>query len=262
MCTAIAYKTNDCYFGRNLDLERGYGERVVVTPRNFPFTFRYAPPLARHYAMIGMAAVADGYPLYFEATNERGLSCAGLHFPHNAVYGDGEAGKTGIAPFELIPYLLGACATAAEARETLDGVCVLDCPYSAALPVTPLHWLIADEREAIVLECTAAGARVYGNPFGVLTNNPPFEFHLQNIKKYMALHEGAAENRLAPATSLINDSLGMGALGLPGDFSSASRFVRAVFVKEKSVSDGSERERASINFFTFCAPSRCRRGVC
>ena len=246
MCTAITYKTKDCYFGRNLDLERGYGERVVVTPRNFPFAFRHAAPLDAHYAMIGMAVVADSYPLYFEATNEKGLSMAGLNFPRNAVYGDYTEGKTNLAPFELIPYLLGAYATVREARDALADICVVDCPYSEDLPVTPLHWLIADGVKAIVLECTKDGMRVYDNPYGVLTNNPPFDFHLQNIKNYMSLHEGAAENRLT-AVPMENYSLGMGALGLPGDFSSTSRFVRAVFVKEKSVADGSEAE--SVNQF-------------
>ena len=247
MCTAITYKTRDHYFGRNLDLEGGYGERVAITPRHFSLAFRYASPLATHYAMIGMAAVAGGYPLYFEATNEKGLSVAGLNFPHNAVYGEYMAGKTNLAPFELIPYLLGAYATADEARAALADICVVHCSFSEDLPVTPLHWMIADGEASITLECTSNGMRVYDNPFGVLTNNPPFDFHLQNIKNYMALHEGAAENRLTPAVSPENYSLGMGALGLPGDFSSASRFVRAVFVKEKSVSDGSEA--GSVNQF-------------
>ena len=88
MCTAISYRTKHHYFGRNLDLERGYGESVVVTPRNFPFQFRFLGNLEEHYAMIGMAAIVDGYPLYFEATNEKGLSIAGLHFPKNTFYGD------------------------------------------------------------------------------------------------------------------------------------------------------------------------------
>ena len=231
MCTAITYKTKDHYFGRNLDLERGYGERVVITPRNFPFRFRYAPPLDAHYAMIGMAAVADSYPLYFEATNEKGLSMAGLNFPRNAVYGAREAGKTNLAPFELIPYLLGAYATLREVRDALADICVVDCPYSEDLPVTPLHWLIADGQESIVLECTKDGMRVYDNPYGVLTNNPPFDYHLHNLQNYAALHEGAAENRLSPALTSENYSLGMGALGLPGDFSSVNQFfhlLRAV----------------------------------
>ena len=78
MCTAVSCQNGCHYFGRNLDLERSYGERVAVTPRNFSFSFRNGKNLPRHYAMIGMAHVAEGHPLYYEATNERGLSMAGL----------------------------------------------------------------------------------------------------------------------------------------------------------------------------------------
>ena len=77
MCTAITYKTQDTYFGRNLDLELSYGEEVVITPRNFPLAFRHLAPLTTHFAIIGMATVApsDGqpYPLYYDAINEHGL---------------------------------------------------------------------------------------------------------------------------------------------------------------------------------------------
>ena len=86
MCTSIVYATKDHYFGRNLDLELSYGQVVTITPRNYPFKFRRTDPLPSHYALIGMAAVVDNYPLYFEATNEKGLSMAGLNFPENAHY--------------------------------------------------------------------------------------------------------------------------------------------------------------------------------
>ncbi len=247
MCTAISYKTEKHYFGRNLDLERGYGERVVVTPRNFCFDFRHVKPFAHHHAMIGMAAVVEGYPLYFEATNERGLSMAGLNFPKNAVYGEYAEGKDNVAPFELIPYLLGKCGDLGEVREVLGGIHVVNCSFSEHLPVSPLHWLIADGAGALTLECTAEGMKVYDNPFGVLTNNPPFPFHLHNVEHYMGLHAGWVENKLSPAYALENHSLGLGAFGLPGDFSSTSRFVRALFVKEHSVSGESEEE--SVNQF-------------
>ena len=87
MCTAVSWNGTHHYFGRNLDLERGYGEEIVITPRSFPLRFRKAEPQQRHFAMIGAAVVADNFPLYFEATNEKGLSMAGLNFPKNAVYG-------------------------------------------------------------------------------------------------------------------------------------------------------------------------------
>ena len=72
MCTAATYLTKDFYFGRNLDLHISYGERVTITPRNYPFHFREVQSLEQHYAIIGMALIMDDYPLYFDATNEIG----------------------------------------------------------------------------------------------------------------------------------------------------------------------------------------------
>lgn len=247
MCTAVSYKTKDHYFGRNLDIEKDYGEHVVITPRNFPLEFRYAEKMNVHYALIGMAVVLNNYPLYFEGTNEKGLSMAGLNFPENVVYYDYAEGKENVAPFELVPYLLGKCATVHEVKEFIPGMNVIHCNFSEGLPVSPLHWLISDRDSSITLECTKDGMKVYENPFGVLTNNPTFDYHLMNINNYMGLYEGHETNRLSPCNELKNYSLGMGALGLPGDFSSSSRFVKTVFVKEKSVCDGSEQ--ASVNQF-------------
>ena len=86
MCTAISYRTKEHYFGRNLDLEYSYEESVVVTPRHYSFEFRKERQFPKHHAMIGMAYVVDDYPLYYDATNEKGLSMASLSFPGNAVY--------------------------------------------------------------------------------------------------------------------------------------------------------------------------------
>lgn len=239
MCTAVSYLTKAHYFGRNLDLERGYGEGVVVTPRHFPFSFRYAGDCSCHDALIGMAAVVKDYPLYFEATNERGLSMAGLNFPGNAVYQPFDSEKENVAPFELIPYVLCSCGSVEEAQQKLQRVNVVNTSFSEDLPVSPLHWLIADRKRSLVLECTTEGMKLWDDPYGVLTNNPTFDYHLMNIQNYHGLHEGAR--------SEDDYSLGMGAIGLPGDFSSSSRFVRAAFVREKSVCDGSEAQ--SVNQF-------------
>ncbi len=248
MCTAISYKAGEHYFGRNLDVEGSYGESVVVMPRNFPLLFRYVPDLEKHFAMIGIAAVVDMYPLYFDATNEKGLSMAGLNFPGNAYYGPYENGKNNIAPFEVIPYILAQCASTEEAEKVLSSVNVTYLGFRDDLPVTPLHWMISDKDRSIVLECTKKGMTVYENPFGVLTNNPPFPFHRENIQQYMGLHEGLGKNSLSPHLPLENISLGFGAMGLPGDFSSISRFVKAVFVKEKSQRSSTE-QGAVAQFF-------------
>ena len=242
MCTAITYRTSDHYFGRNLDLEYGYRETVTVTPRNYPFRLRRAGDLTAHYAMIGMATVADGYPLYYEATNEKGLSMAGLNFPGLARYFPEQPGKDNIAPFEFIPWILGRCADIKQARAALDRLNLVDIPFSEALPLSPLHWIIADREQSVVVESTAEGLRVYDDPIGVLTNNPPFDFHLYNLRSHMNVSPSPAEDRFSSAYALTPYSNGMGGIGLPGDLSSASRFVRAAFMKLNSVSGDSEGE--------------------
>lgn len=235
MCTAIGYQGGKShYFGRNLDLEFTYREQVAVTPRNYPFPFRCGLKLTQHYAMIGMATMSAGFPLYYEAVNERGLGMAGLNFPGNAVYHCKASGKHNIAPFELIPWILGQCDSIAEAKELLLGLNIWNLPFSRAFPLTPLHWMVADERGAIVVEPMADGLKIHDNPVGVLTNNPPFPYQLYHLADHMALSPEQPENRI-PNVPLSHYSNGMGAMGLPGDFSSASRFVKASFVKNHSV---------------------------
>ena len=251
MCTAITYKTIDHYFGRNLDLECSYGESVTITPRNFAFNFRKMGTMPNHFAIIGIAYVADGYPLYYDATNEKGLSMAGLNFPDNAVYKPYCEGKDNITPFELIPWLLGQCATVAEAEKLLSRINILEENFSDQLPLSPLHWIIADKERSITLEPVKEGIKIYDNPLGVLTNNPPFDYQMFNLNNYMHLSKEAPKNFFAGKDSnlkLSAYSRGMGAIGLPGDASSMSRFVKAAFVKLNSVSGYSEEESVSQFF--------------
>ena len=248
MCTAVSYNSKYSYFGRNLDLERSYGECVVVTPRNYSFSMRTLPKLKSHYAMIGMATVADDYPLYYEATNETGLSMAGLNFPDNAHYNAYIEGKDNVTPFEFVPYILGKCRDVSEAENVLRNINLVNISFSEELPLSPLHWIISDKEKSVTVESVKEDLKVYDNPYGVLTNNPTFDYHLMNINNYMGLHEGFAENRISQNKNMLNYSLGMGALGLPGDYSSASRFVRAVFIKEKSPCFESEKESVSQFF--------------
>lgn len=233
MCTAISYTGKKHYFGRNLDLAYGYREQVTVTPRNYAFHFRNGNSLNHHYAMIGMATICENYPLYYEATNERGLSMAGLNFPGNAVYHAKISGKENLAPFEVIPWIVGQCASVREAKDMLMQINVWNLPFNRELPLTPLHWLVSDRVQSIVAEPMANGLVIQENPFGVLTNSPPFPYHLFRLSDYMSLSAGQSEKRFSEK---IREpySNGMGAMGLPGDYSSVSRFVRATFLKENS----------------------------
>lgn len=261
MCTAAAYQTKDFYFGRTLDYEFSYGDEVAVTPRNYPFLFRDKGKMCSHYAMIGMAHVEGDYPLYYDAVNEKGLGIAGLNFVGNAVYHGRMRGMDNIAQFEVIPWLLGQCATVQEARKLIGRMNFWDVPFSDQLPVAQLHWMIADREEAITVESVESGVRVYENPVGVLTNNPPFDMQMFALNNYMQLSVKSPTDCFAKGLELKQYSRGMGALGLPGDLSSQSRFVRAAFVRMNSVCGDGEAE--SVNqFFHILGSVDQQKGCC
>lgn len=248
MCTAIGYKADDYYFGRNLDIEKSYGETVTITPRKFPFKFKNGYVLKKHYSIIGISAVISGYPLYYDATNEKGLSIAGLNFPDNAVYYEKANEKTNITPFELIPWILGRCATTNEAVEEIKKLNLWNVPFSESLPLSPLHWLISDKTRSVTIEPLKNGIKIYDNPVGVLTNNPPFDFHIYNLTNYLNLTASHPLNRFSDKLDLKPYSLGMGAIGLAGDLSSTSRFIRAAFTKSNCIIGDNENENIA-NFF-------------
>ena len=259
MCTGANYTTRDHYFGRNLDLEFSYNETVTVTPRNFPFAFRKADTLHRHHAIIGMATISEGYPLYYDATNEKGLSMAGLNFPGNADYKAEAPDKTNITPFEFIPWILGQFETVAEVKVELARMNLVDISFSEAFPLSPLHWIISDRTTSITVESVAEGLKVYDNPIGVLTNNPTFDIQAFTLNNFMHLSKNPPVNHFSDALEFDVYSRGMGALGLPGDLSSASRFVKAAFTKMNSVSGDSESESIS-QFFQILGSVAQQRG--
>ena len=248
MCTAISYKTKDHYFGRTLDFEHSYNEGVTITPRNYPFKFRYVDSINSHYAIIGMACVVNNYPLYFEATNEVGLSMAGLYFLGNAHYNTLEKNKDNIVPFEFIPWILSQCKTTVEAEKLLTKLNLVDDSFSDELPLSPLHWIISDRNKSITVESVTNGLKIYDNPIGVLTNNPPFDIQMFNLNNYLHLSKDTPTNTFSNDVNLTAYSRGMGALGLPGDLSSQSRFVKVAFTKLNSVSGHSEEESVSQFF--------------
>jgi len=232
MCTAVNFKSKDFYFGRNLDLEYSYEEAVTVTPRNYPFHFRKMGEMDHHYAIIGMAYVVDGYPLYYDATNEKGVSMAGLRFAGNAHYPAMMEGKDNVSPFEFIPWILAQCENMQEVRKLLERISLVNLPFSEELPLTPLHWMISYKEESLVVESVADGLHVYDNPVGVMTNNPPFPVQLWNLENSKVL---------------------------PGELDSPSRFVRAVHVLKNSVCGTSEEESVG-QFFHILASVEQQRG--
>lgn len=228
MCTAISWPQKDHYFGRTLDLEQSFGEQVVITPRYYPLKFCHLPTQEKHYAIIGMAVEAQGTPLYFDAVNEMGLCVAALNFPGLCRYQAYQPHCTSVASYEVIPWLLGQCAGLEQAAALLQDCVITDEAFSTEYAPTSLHWLVADEHENLVVESTAKGVQIY-HGCGVLTNAPEYPKQLSYAAEFAALSPKCPSNQR-----------GTGSIGLPGDFTSRGRFVRADFLKKYCICDGSE----------------------
>lgn len=240
MCTAIRFTAAGDYFGRNLDLEYRYEESVTVTPRHFPLAFHHLESLNTHYAMIGAATVSQNYPLYYDAVNEQGLAMAGLAFAGNAHYMPDANKADRIAPYELIPWVLGKFRSVGEALPYLSKIQIAAIPFSPQFPLTELHWILCDKEKCVAIEPLSDGLSICDDPVGILTNSPPFTYQMMNLSNYMGLSCHSLENRLTPDIPLAQYSRGMGGLGLPGDLTSPSRFVRAAFTKALSVQPNTE----------------------
>ncbi len=259
MCTAITYEKDDFYFGRTLDWKCSYGEEIVISPRNFPFHFRKMPSINTHFAIIGVAIIENGYPLYYDAINEKGLCIAGLNFPDNADYKPENRLAYNITPFELIPWILCQCSSTEQARALLEKTNILNINFSSEYSLSPLHWIISDKNSSITVEPVKTGINIYDNPIGVLTNNPTFDYHMTNLNNYMMLSNKQPDNNFSKRIEMKPYSFGMGAIGLPGDLSSASRFVRASFAKCNSICGNGELEIVS-QFFHILGSVEQQRG--
>ena len=259
MCTASNYITKKHYFGRNFDYEISYNEKVTITPRNYKFDFKLIDSIESHYAIIGIAAGVDDYPLYYDACNEKGLSIAGLNFAGNAKYLDEKKGMINITPFEFIPYLLSNFSSVNEVKEALKNINLVNINFSEEFPLSPLHWMISDKNNAIVVEPMDDGLKVYDNHVGVLTNNPTFDKQLFTLNDYRRLSNKNPDNTFSDSIDLDEYSRGMGAIGLPGDLSSSSRFAKAAFTRANSYSGDNEEESVS-QFFHILASVEQQKG--
>lgn len=246
MCTAIAANADDFYFGRTLDYEFTYGETVTLTPRNYVFDFLSGERVSKHYAILGMAHVRNNYPLYYDAFNEKGLCMAGLNFVGNAYYNQSKE-KIKVTQYEIIPYILCQCKNVEEAVKLIDKINIVG-EEIFSLPIAELHFIIADKNNCITVESTREGVKIYENKVGVLTNNPPFNEQISRLSDFMYLSAEKPKNIFSKNIELRPYSRGMGALGLPGDYSSASRFVRIAFLKENSVFEGMEEQKVGQFF--------------
>lgn len=259
MCTAASFKNKNTYFGRTLDYEFSYGEKVTITPRNYPFEFRHLGLNNNHYAIIGMAHIHNDYPMYYDAMNEYGLGMAGLNFVGNAKYNEVIEGKENVTQFEFISFILSTCKNVLEAKNKIKEINLVKTPYNEYYPAAKLHWILRDINDCIVVEAMEDGLHIYDNKTGALTNNPPFNYQLENLKNYVSLNNDEPNKSFSFNEAFY--SRGMGSVGLPGDLTSQGRFVRVVYTAHFSVA--SPDENSSVNqFFHILESAWQTRGLC
>ena len=222
MCTSILLKGTRNLFGRNLDVFHSYGENIIFIPRQHKIQFKKSKSIDNHYSILGIGIYYDNYPFLFDAINEKGIGVSCLNFVGNAEYYDFKDNKINLAPYEVILYLLGKCSSIDEVKKELTNINIINIAYDLNMPISQLHFMVSSKEGSIVIESTKKGLIVYDSPLDVLTNNPEFSYHINNVSQYLNLSLDNPEGYI---------SLGQGLFGLPGDYSSISRLIRAYFIK-------------------------------
>ncbi|MBP3240994.1 MAG: choloylglycine hydrolase [Oribacterium sp.] len=253
MCTAVRFSDDkgNMYLGRNLDWSVGYGQKVVITPKAYVLNSAFQGKLSIKYPLIGMGIVQEGIPLYFDCGNDAGLSIAGLNFPGYAQYEPAPVeGKTNIAAYEFPLWICMNFSTIDEVEKALETVAIVAWSINEKYPVSMLHWIIGDVKRSIVVEYTKNHMEVYKNDVDVLTNQPGFEWHRENLRNYMNLDSDMPEKVVWKDVKMTPFGSGSMMRGLPGDYYSTSRFVRAAYLNNHYPVKSNEDENVSRMFHT------------
>lgn len=253
MCTGVRFSDDkgNMYFGRNLDWSTGYGQKVVVTPRGYKYKSAFLGEMANSPALIGMGIVVENMPLYFDCANEHGLAIAGLNFPGYAAYEkDAVKDRTNVAAYEFPLWVALNFKTVAELKRALANVAIVAKPVNPQYPVSELHWLIGDGKQSIVVEYTAAGMEIYDNAVDILTNQPGYGWHKENLRNYMNLFPQMPKEVKWREASMVPFGSGSLMRGIPGGFYSTDRFVRVAYLNTHYPVQADEASNVSRLFHT------------
>ncbi len=261
MCTGVRFSDSkgNMYFGRNLDWCESYGEGVVVTPRGARIPSPFLGTIEPKYACVGTAIVANGAPCYFDCGNEAGLAVGGLNFPGYAQFAEGPAeGGVNLAVYEFPLWIASQFSTVAEVRSALKKVTLVAKAPNEGYAVAQLHWIVGDAKESIVIECQADGMHVYDDDLDVLTNQPPFPWHAENVRNYMHVSNEHPEPVTWTRDTLKAFGTGAGMVGFPGGYDPASRFVRAAYLNANYPTEEGEAANVTRLFRTLEGCSMCK----
>ena len=253
MCTGVRFTDdqNNMYFGRNLDWTVGYGEKVVVTPRGYKYQTAFLGENSNSPAIIGMGIIAENKPLYFDCANEHGLAIAGLNFPGYAKYEtDAVDGKTNVAAYEFPLWVTLNFTSVEEVEKALKNVAIVAKPVNDQFPVSELHWIIGDAKKSIVVEYTEKGMEIFENHVDILTNQPGYGWHQENLRNYMNLFPQMPKEVKWQKQTMKPFGSGSLLRGLPGGFYSTDRFVRVAYFNTHYPEKTNEEENVSRLFHT------------
>lgn len=253
MCTGIRFSDgqDNLYLARNLDWTSGYGQQVVLTPTGYAPRSPFGAVGSIEHATIGMGIVEEDTPLYFDCGNDAGLAVAGLNFPGYAAYASGPVeGAVNVAAYEFPLWVASQFASVDEVETALQDVVIVDKPINDKYPSSLLHWIIADATRSIVVEYTSEGMHVFDDDVDVLTNQPGFAWHHENLRNYLNTSPEFPEETVLGRAHLTPFGSGSHMRGIPGDYYSPSRFVRAAYVNAHYPTKGNEEENVSRAFHT------------
>lgn len=238
-CTAMEFTTQDGTTIYARTMEWGASDlhsELQFVPRNMAFASQLdggqsGMSWKNKYAYT--AIIAGDFPFATDGLNEAGLTVGMLFYPGFAEYQTADASKNSstIINAEFANYVLGNFKTVAEVKAAIPGIRVvksaeLEKKFGTALP---LHFVVTDATGAsIIIEYTKGQLNIFDNAVGVLTNSPSYDWHLLNLRNYANLQPTSLPPRSINGVSLAPFGAGSGMLGLPGDFTPPSRFIRAV----------------------------------
>lgn len=240
-CTGISLRTQngDLVQGRTIEFgESNINGKIVISPRGRKFKALTTEGKINglkwkaKYGFVGASVVVDQF--IGEGINEKGLNAGLFYFPHYGSLVEYEKSKANIsiADMELVTWILSNFETVDEVKEEIKKIKVVNIGYDdKGKPLPTAHWRIGDVKgNNIVLEIVNNGEiKIYNNKVGVLTNSPDYEWHIKNLNNYINLYSGNANSFNVNGEELFSFGAGTGALGLPGDITPPSRFIRAFF---------------------------------
>ncbi len=237
--TALVALDGSVAVGRTLEFGMPLDSHLVVHPRGSAFvgqTPNGAPGLAfsAQYGFAGIT-VSDDWGLIVDGTNEQGLNAAVFYFPDFAQFPPATPAnrKRGVSPMQLSTWILANCATVADVKRKIDEVAVLGVYLKYIQTIPEMHYKIQDASGAcITIEPIDGALKVYDNPVRVITNSPGFPWHITHLSNFLNLTPAYPRDKTIGKDTFAPFGLGGGLVGLPGDFTPPSRFVRmAIFTQ-------------------------------